>query len=86
MHNPRLKRWLRHVACPTLVVWGASDGIVTPSYGEAYAKLIPGARFELIREAGHYPEIEQAQVFADRVGAFLSPAKRSQSKRRGEKP
>jgi len=71
MHNPRLKRWLRHIACPTLVVWGASDGIVKPSYGEAYAKLIPGARFELIREAGHSPEIEQAQVFADRVGAFL---------------
>jgi pimeloyl-ACP methyl ester carboxylesterase len=73
MHNPRLKRWLRHIACPTLVVWGASDGIVKPSYGEAYAKLIPGARFELVSEAGHYPEIEQAQAFVDRVGAFLRP-------------
>ena len=61
MHNPRLPRWLRHIACPTLVLWGASDGIVTPSYGEAYARLIPGARFELIPEAGHHPEIEQAR-------------------------
>jgi len=86
MYNPRLSRWLRHVACPTLVVWGASDGIVKPSYGEAYARLIPGARFELIPEAGHHPEIEQAQVFADRVGAFLAaPARRSPAKRSAAK-
>jgi pimeloyl-ACP methyl ester carboxylesterase len=71
MYNPQLRRWLCRIRRPTLVLWGASDGIAKPSYGEAYAKAIPGARFELIPEAGHHPEIEQAQVFADRVAAFL---------------
>ena len=72
MYNPQLKRWLRRIRRPTLVLWGASDGIATPAYGEAYARLIPGARFQLIGESGHHPEIEQPRIFAERVGAFLS--------------
>ncbi len=72
MYNPQLKRWLHRITRPTLVLWGASDGIVTPSYGRAYSALIPGARFELIAEAGHHPEIEQPEAFVDRVAAFLA--------------
>jgi pimeloyl-ACP methyl ester carboxylesterase len=71
MYNPQLKRWLGRIKRPTLVLWGASDGVVTPAYGEHYAGLIPGSRFELIPEAGHHPEIEQPDAFADRVSAFL---------------
>lgn len=72
MHNPQLKRWLSNIKARTLVLWGASDGVVKPSYGEAYAKLIPGARFETIANAGHHPEIEQPEALAARVRAFLS--------------
>lgn len=71
MHNPQLKRWLGRIKSPTLVLWGASDRIVKPSYGEAYAGAIPSARFELIAEAGHHPEIEQPQRLVERVCAFL---------------
>ena len=71
MYNPQLKRWLSNIKARTLVLWGASDGVVRPAYGEAYAKLIPGARFESIAEAGHYPEIEQPAALAAHVQAFL---------------
>jgi pimeloyl-ACP methyl ester carboxylesterase len=71
MYNPNLPRWLSRIAVQTLVLWGASDGVVSPDYGRAYCDRIPGARFELIPEAGHYPEIEQPEVFAARVAAFL---------------
>jgi pimeloyl-ACP methyl ester carboxylesterase len=71
MYNPQLKRWLHRITVPTLVLWGASDGIVQPSYGRAYSALIPGARFELIAAAGHHPEIEQPEAFVDRIAAFL---------------
>jgi pimeloyl-ACP methyl ester carboxylesterase len=70
MYNPRLKRWLGRIAAPTLVLWGASDGVVKPSYGRAYAALIPGARFSLIDEAGHHPEFERPEALADRILAF----------------
>jgi pimeloyl-ACP methyl ester carboxylesterase len=73
MYNPRLKRWLGRIALPTLVLWGASDGVVTPAYGRAYAALIPGARFDLIDAAGHHPELEQPGLLAKRVLDFLGP-------------
>jgi pimeloyl-ACP methyl ester carboxylesterase len=71
LYNPQLKQWLGHIRVPSLVLWGASDRVVAPDYGRAYAGLIPGARFELIEEAGHHPELEQPKRFAERVMAFL---------------
>jgi pimeloyl-ACP methyl ester carboxylesterase len=72
MHNPQLKRWLANIRARTLVLWGASDEVVKPAYGEVYAKLIPGARFESIANCGHHPEIEQPEALATRVRAFLN--------------
>jgi pimeloyl-ACP methyl ester carboxylesterase len=71
MYNPRLKRWLGRIALPALVLWGASDGVVSPAYGRAYAALIPGARFALIDAAGHHPDLEQPDALADRILDFL---------------
>ena len=59
------------ISIPTLVLWGESDWVVTPDYGRAYARLIPGSRFELIEGAGHHPEIEQPETFVERVSRFL---------------
>jgi pimeloyl-ACP methyl ester carboxylesterase len=72
MYNPQLPRWLGRIRAPTLLLWGESDGVVTPEYGRAYSRLIPGSRFELIEHAGHHPEIEQPEAFVERVGAFLN--------------
>ncbi len=71
MYNPQLPRWLGRIDAPTLVLWGEGDGIVNPDYGRAYARLIPGARFELIPRAGHHPEIEQPEAFSDHVVRFV---------------
>lgn len=71
LYNPQLKRWLARIAVPTLVLWGGSDGIVSPEYGRAYASMIPGARFEVIAGAGHHPEIEQPEAFVDHVIKFI---------------
>ena len=71
MYNPQLKQWLHRIAVQTLVLWGASDRIVTPVYGRAYASLIPGSKFSVIEGAGHHPELEQPVAFVDRIAAFL---------------
>jgi pimeloyl-ACP methyl ester carboxylesterase len=71
MYNPQLKQWLHRISAPTLVLWGERDRILTPDYGRAYAKLIPGARFETIASAGHHPELEQPDLFVARVSAFF---------------
>jgi pimeloyl-ACP methyl ester carboxylesterase len=71
MYNPQLKHWLHRIAVPTLVLWGASDRIVTPDYGRAYSGLIPGAAFSVIEAAGHHPELEQPRVFVDSIVRFV---------------
>ena len=72
-HNPKLRQRLHRVALPTLLVWGASDRFVTPDYyGTAYRDAIPGAQFTVIDQAGHWPQVEQPEVFVERVGAFLA--------------
>ncbi|WP_224404050.1 alpha/beta fold hydrolase [Pseudonocardia sp. ICBG1034] len=67
LHNPRLRRWLPRIHVPTLVAWGAQDGIVSPEYGRAYAASIPGARFELVDGAGHRAQVEQPDTLAKLV-------------------
>ncbi|MEV6793031.1 alpha/beta hydrolase [Streptomyces sp. NPDC051320] len=59
MHDPTLLHRLPGVTLPALVLWGASDRIVTPAYGRAYAEALGDARFEQIAEAGHLPHLEQ---------------------------
>lgn len=71
MHNPKLKRRLHRIDVPTLVVWGAKDGIVTTDYGRAFAREIPGAKFVTVANAGHFPHIEQPDAFLKAVGPFI---------------
>jgi pimeloyl-ACP methyl ester carboxylesterase len=71
MHNPQLLPQLAAVTTPTLLLWGESDRIVTPAYGEAYAAAFSNARFEIIRAAGHLPQLEQPEATFARIEAFL---------------
>jgi pimeloyl-ACP methyl ester carboxylesterase len=69
-HNPKLRSRLHRITVPTVLIWGASDGIVTTAYGEGYRDAIPGATLEIIAEAGHLPHYEQADEFVRRVLEF----------------
>jgi pimeloyl-ACP methyl ester carboxylesterase len=70
-HNPSLKYRLNRIGVPTLVIWGAKDGIVSPAYGRAYAKRIKGAKFVAIPKAGHLPHVEQPEAFRRALAGFL---------------
>jgi pimeloyl-ACP methyl ester carboxylesterase len=71
MHNPKLKGRLHRIRVPTLFLWGAADRVLSETYGRAFCAAITGARFELIERAGHYPHIEQPDVFAEKAIAFI---------------
>jgi pimeloyl-ACP methyl ester carboxylesterase len=70
MHNPGLRQWLHRVRVPTLVLWGDSDGILAPGYGEQLCRALPNARFERIGEAGHYPQLERPGEVVDAINRF----------------
>jgi pimeloyl-ACP methyl ester carboxylesterase len=71
MYNPKLKQRLHRIRVAVLFLWGASDRFAPPEYGRSYCAAIPGARFELIPDAGHFPHIEQPQVVARRIAEEL---------------
>jgi pimeloyl-ACP methyl ester carboxylesterase len=67
MSDPTLLERLSRLEIPTLVLWGDSDGIVDPDYGRAYAAAIPMARFQLLADAGHLPQIETPAQLLDAI-------------------
>lgn len=72
-HNPKLRRRLRRIAIPSLLLWGASDRFVTPEYyGAAYRDAIPGARLAVIERAGHLPQLEQPEACVEHIRQFLN--------------
>ncbi|MFQ5663179.1 MAG: alpha/beta fold hydrolase [Terriglobia bacterium] len=60
------------IQCPTLVLAGAEDSLTPPAEAEAMTKSIPGARFEVIPEAGHLSNLEQPARFTRRLDDFLA--------------
>lgn len=67
-----LRRRLRYIEAPTLVVHGDSDGLLPVAYGEELVRLVPDARLALIAGAGHYPMVERQDEFVSTVDEFLS--------------
>ncbi len=70
MVDPTLLGRLRAIAVPALVLWGESDRIADPDYGRAFAAAIPGARFELLTETGHVPQLESPNKLRAAIESF----------------
>lgn len=60
------------IAVPTLCVVGDQDGSTPPDLVRWLAELIPGARFEIIRDAGHIPCVEQPGALTALIREFLA--------------
>jgi pimeloyl-ACP methyl ester carboxylesterase len=72
MYDSKLSRRLRRVRIPTLAIWGDSDGIVTPAYGAAYADAFQNGRLEIVKDAGHLPQIEQPDATFALIDSFIN--------------
>ena len=72
MHDPKLKQRLHRIRIPTLVLWGTADKLIDESYGRAFCDAIPGAKFERIEGAGHFPHLERPKPFAAQALAFAA--------------
>lgn len=51
------------IKAPTLVLWTSHDPTAAPQEGRKIAEAIPGARFEVMNECGHWPQFEDPQTF-----------------------
>ena len=56
---------------PTLGIAGSEDGATPPDLVRETVELIHGARFELIRKAGHLPCVDSPETYAALLTGFL---------------
>lgn len=66
-----LARALRGLAMPALVAWGDCDPCSGPELAEAYASHLPHSRVERIREAGHWPWLDNSAA-VDLLAGWLA--------------
>lgn len=79
MADPSLLGRLPAVTVPVLVIWGSADRIVPVEHGQAYANAIPTARFLLLPETGHLPQLETPDQFLAAIRDFTAqPAQPAQ--------
>jgi len=53
----------RGIEKPTLVVWTSHDPTATPAEGKEIADMIPGAKYVVMNQCGHWPQFEDATLF-----------------------
>ncbi len=59
------------IAVPTICIVGDQDGSTPPELVLSTAKLIPNARYEVIKDAGHIPCVEQPEALTEVIRAFI---------------
>jgi 3-oxoadipate enol-lactonase len=62
---------LRELRVPTLVITGDADRLVPAENSRVLAKLIPGAKLVLLRDAGHCFRLERERETAEALAAFM---------------
>jgi pimeloyl-ACP methyl ester carboxylesterase len=66
-----LKKRIHRIVAPTLLLWGASDRLVPPIYGEVFLQRIDRARLTVFRGASHMLPFEKTDEFIEVVTDFL---------------
>lgn len=60
------------IRVPTLVASGAHDFLWPPPVGRAVAALVPGARFAVMEDAGHFPHLQAPASLVRLAREFLA--------------
>lgn len=65
------RSWLPAIVQPSLILCGVEDSVTGAAVSKELVERLPNARLTMIALAGHAPHIEQPDVFANAVMAFL---------------
>ena len=68
---PPLNTALGKLKAETLLLWGADDPASVPERALLLQRLIPGAELHVVRDCGHWPQVDQPARCFDLVDAFL---------------
>ena len=69
--DPKFKRYLHRIKAPTLIIWGDEDRIVPPQQSELWRQVLPNAKLQIFKGAGHLVLDEKPEA-ANAVAAFAA--------------
>ncbi len=62
---------LGQIACPTLIVWGERDRLISVRDADVFAELIPNSRKVVFADTGHVAMLERPDAFNALLDGFL---------------
>jgi pimeloyl-ACP methyl ester carboxylesterase len=68
--NRQLDFWLHRVKVPALVLWGLKERVIPVAHAQAWARLLPNARVEVIADAGHLV-LDESPLACETAKQFL---------------
>jgi pimeloyl-ACP methyl ester carboxylesterase len=63
---------LPELACPTLIVWGEGDRLISVADADVFAELIPDSRRVIFEDTGHVAMLERPASFNAVLEEFLA--------------
>jgi len=63
---------LPEIACPTLIVWGDGDRLISVRDADVFAELIPDSRKVVFEDTGHVAMLERPAAFNSLLRDFLA--------------
>ncbi|QTA38346.1 alpha/beta hydrolase [Thermosipho ferrireducens] len=70
--NDDLSGNLGLIDIPTLLLWGENDTVVPPEIGSEFNNKIKNSKLVLLKNAGHFPHLENMVSFLEELKVFLS--------------
>jgi pimeloyl-ACP methyl ester carboxylesterase len=67
-----IRERLGEIACPTLIVWGDRDRLITVHDADVFAELIPNSRKVVFEDTGHMAMLERPDRFNHLLEQFLA--------------
>ncbi len=64
---------------PTLIVWGSRDRMIPAWHAISAQQSIPQCRVELFQGAGHFPQLDEPDRFAELLRDFIATTRREES-------
>jgi pimeloyl-ACP methyl ester carboxylesterase len=62
---------LPEIVCPTLIVWGDRDRVISVRDADIFMELIPNSRKAILKDTGHVPMLERPARFNEMLEGFL---------------
>nr|EJI95924.1 alpha/beta hydrolase fold family protein [Rhodococcus sp. JVH1] len=62
---------------PSLLVWGGRDKMIPASHAENLRRVVPHSRVEIFPHAGHFPQLDEPELFFRVLDEFLDSASKT---------